>query len=123
MLQLVVPEEENQAEQILGLMDAEIAGEPLWPPPSLRILVCVVTYNRPLPVNGSMQATWICESHEAFQKVNYQYDANYRTWINVPMGRVLEQHPSLDISQASPKTMCKPKSNIIARSVLRVTLS
>lgn len=104
MLQLVVPEDENQAEQILGLMDAEIAGEPLWPPPSLRILVCVVTYNS-AAIAG--QVVWICESYESFQKVNYQYDANYRAWLNVPMGRVLEQHPTLDISQASPQTMTK----------------
>lgn len=103
-LHLEVPEAINKADQLIGLMEADVAGEPLWPPPSLRVLVCVIT-----GPPGLDDVAVIINDYDHFQKSTYRGDASYKTWLWIPLGRVLEQHPSLDIAQASPETRVKSK--------------
>lgn len=104
-LYLETPEITNKADQLIGLMDADVAGEPLWPPPSLRVLVCVITKRL-----SKGDSAIVVDSYDEFQRLNFAGDARYKTWLWVPLGRVLEQHPLLDITQASPRTMVKVKA-------------
>lgn len=109
-LYLEVPDDVNKAEQIIGLTDAEAVGELSWPPASLRVYVCVTQYRTPHPHTSPLEAARIMATADEFYAHTHTSDAHYRTWLSVPMGRVLEQHPMLDISQASPGTKVKRRS-------------
>lgn len=114
-LYLEVPAEVNKAEQLIGLLNADImAGELEWPPPGMRIYVCVIRHRTATQNSGPRgvvsESAQVISDYREFQRANYAGDPDYKTWLSVPMGRVLEQHPSLDILQASPQTMTKVKA-------------
>lgn len=101
---LEVPEPQNKADQLIGLLDADVAGEPLWPPRALRVLVCVA---RSVRDTEAPELAWIVDNEERFKQLQLNGQV-YVSWLYVPLGRVLEQHPTINVTGASPQTRMKP---------------
>lgn len=101
---LELPSMMHKAEQAIGLLNASVVeGQVSWPPPSMRCLACVIHGY------GDSEILRVMRNNTELQINNHIGDATYREWLLIPVGRVLEQHPMLDLGQASPVTKKKPQ--------------
>lgn len=94
---LALPNPTYHADQIIGLLDGEVTEIPQWPPPSLRALVVVI-------IAPDFDITHVMRSEAEMDRFKYTKSSLTLTWLTVPVGRVLEQHPTVPVRELSPVT-------------------